>query len=91
MRGLRLWRTGAILHGATGEDRLCLSVAQLARGGQTAPRHLEYPDTIVSTGRAVAVRCCPAPTVTRMSGNQKSNWASSPGSYAVREAGSGGR
>ena len=46
---------------------------------------------MVSTGNCLAVRTCPAPTGTSMSGNQKSHWAISPAAYAVREAGSGGR
>jgi len=38
-----------------------------------------------------AVQVCPNPTGRRMSGNQKSFWAISPATYAVRDAGSGGR
>ena len=39
----------------------------------------------------MAVRTWPAPTGTVVGGNQKSNWATSPGRYVVRDAGSGGR
>ena len=48
-------------------------------GTSTAARNREYPLTIVSTGSRVAVRTCPHPTGRVMSGNQKSNCASSPG------------
>jgi len=60
-------------------------------GISTADSHREYPVTIVSTGSRVAVRTCPNPAGSAMSGNQKSHWAISPAAYAVRLAGSGGR
>jgi len=44
-----------------------------------------------STGSLFGVRDYPNPTVMRISGNQKSRWASSPGKYIVLDAGSGGR
>jgi hypothetical protein len=46
---------------------------------------------MVSTGSCMAVRACPNPTGTSISGNQKSCWAISPATYCVREHGSGGR
>jgi len=47
-------------------------------GTNTADAHREYPQTIVNTGNLVAVRDWPNPTVTSISGNQKSHWATSP-------------
>jgi hypothetical protein len=46
---------------------------------------------IVSTGSCAGLRTCPHPTGSRTGGNHRSHWAISPGSYAVRDAGSGGR
>jgi hypothetical protein len=60
-------------------------------GISNAPAVREYPDTVVITGSCFAVRDWPNPTGSSIGGNQKSNWASSPGSYAVRPDGSGGR
>lgn len=51
-------------------------------GISTAVSHLEYADTITSTGSCIAVRTCagwPAPTGICTSGNHKSHWAISPG------------
>ena len=46
---------------------------------------------MVNTGNCLAVRVCPNPTGSSMSGNQKSHWAISPATSLVRLAGSGGR
>src|SRR5206468_1694348 len=56
-----------------------------------AESHREYALTIVSTGNVFAVLACPNPTGSSISGNHRSHCAISPGPYAVREAGSGGR
>lgn len=59
--------------------------AALREGTSTASRHREYPHAIDNTGNMVAVRTCPYPTGTSISGNQKSNCATSPGWYRVRD------
>ena len=62
------------------------------RVGISSPvSHRAYPVTMVSTGSCVGLRTCPHPTGTMTGGNHRSHWAISPGSYAVRDAGSGGR
>ena len=60
-------------------------------GTSTPESHREYPVTIVRTGSRFAVRTCPDPTGSSISGNQKSHCAISPAAYAVRLAGSGGK
>ncbi len=47
-------------------------------GISTAISHRAYPVTMVNTGSWAAVRACPNPTGTSMSGNQKSHCAISP-------------
>ena len=63
-----------------------------ARDGiNNADNQREYPVTMVNTGNCLGPRTCPNPTGTSIGGNQKSHWATSPATYAVRDAGSGGR
>jgi hypothetical protein len=57
----------------------------------TAAAQREYPQTIVSTGSWVVGRVWPKPTGRMIGGNHRSNWAISPATSVVREAGSGGR
>src|ERR687883_838895 len=60
-------------------------------GSNNASNHREYPSTMVSTGSCVGLRSCPNPTANSIGGNHKSHCAISPATYAVRDAGSGGR
>ena len=46
---------------------------------------------MVSTGSWTGLRTRPHPAGMVTGGNQKSHWAISPATYAVRDAGSGGR
>ena len=62
------------------------------RDGMSTPAaHREQPQTMVSTGSCFAVRFWPKPTGSVIGGNHGSNWATSPATYAVLDAGSGGR